>query len=183
MLTRFAIVITGIEFVLTVAASVLVTYTEAPPAFATEGDLRGLGLSFSEHANRRYLRQGSPAYETRASLLAPAGSLWVDFRSDSTATDLEFRRSRDELIRERPDRGEVVIINEPLPGESGYAVRHRGPKSVRFELVRLRKTELFIVRVSRDVPPDALPSAELSRCERQARMVQEHLMVKMRWRD
>lgn len=76
-----------------------------------------------------------------------------------------------------------MIINEPIPGELGYAVRHRTAKSVRFELVRLRRSELFIVRVSRDIPAGALPSAELSRCERQARQVQEHLMFKMRWRD
>ena len=30
---------------------------------------------------------------------------------------------------------------------------------------------------------DTLPAAELSRCERRARMVQEHLMTKLRWRE
>jgi hypothetical protein len=54
---------------------------------------------------------------------------------------------------------------------------------VRFELVRIRKGELLIVRVVREKPFDSVPAAELSRCERRARMVQEHLMVKLRWRD
>ena len=183
MLTRFALVVTLIELALTVGASVLVTYTGAPPAFATETDLNGLGIAFGEHSNRRWLHMNAPCYDTRAALQSPAGSLFVSFRTESTDTDLDFRRARDEMIHDHPDRGEVVIINEPLPGERGYAVRHRSAKSVRFELVRLRKTELLIVRVTRDLPPDAMPSAELARCERQARQVQELLMFKMRWRD
>jgi hypothetical protein len=183
MLIRFAIVVTIIELALTAAASVLVTYTEAPPAFATENDLRGLGFTFEDHSNRRWLHMNSPRYDTTAALLPPPGSLFVSLRTDASQTDLDFRRSRDEVIHDHPERGEVVLINEPLPGELGYAVRHRSPKSVRFELVRLRNTDLFIVRVSRDLLPDALPGAELSRCERQARAVQELLMFKMRWRD
>jgi len=50
-----------------------------------------------------------------------------------------------------------VIINEPMPGEQGYAVRHSGPKSARFELVRIRKGEMLIVRVIREKPFDTLP--------------------------
>jgi hypothetical protein len=183
MLLRFAVVITALELVLTAAASVLVTYTEPPPGFATESDLRDLGLTFDEHENRRWVHMNAPCYDTRAKLSSPAASLYVSLRTDSTATDFQFRRAREEVIRDHPELGEAVLINEPLPGEEGYAVRHRGPKSVKFELVRLRGSDLLIVRVVREQPFDTLAAAELSKCERRARSVQEHLMFKMRWRD
>jgi len=183
MLFRFAVAITFLEAALTAMASILVGYTDPPPGFATENDLRGLGLTVRAHENRRGESGNAPYYDTRATLTDPESSLLVSLRTDATPTDFEFRRSRDETSRERPERGELVIINEPMPGEEGYAVRHSGPKSVRFELVRIRKGEMLIVRVVRDKPYDTLPAAELARCERRARLVQEHLMVKLRWRD
>jgi hypothetical protein len=183
MLFRFAVIVTILELGLTAVASVLVTYTEPPPGFATEGDLRDLGLKFSKHENRRWVSVNAPCYDTRATLLAPDAALYVSLRTDALKTDYEFRRSREEVWRDQPDRGEVVLINEPIPGEEGYAVRHRGAKSVRFELVRHRRAEMLIVRVTREAPYDTLPAAELSRCERRARVIQEHLMAKMRWRE
>lgn len=183
MLLRFAIVITVLEFALTAVASVLVTYTEPPPGFATEGDLRDLNLPFTEHENRRWTSVDAPCYDTRAKLDGPPASLTVSLRTDALRTDYDFRRSREVVMGGRPERGETVVINEPIPGEEGYAVRHRSPKFVRFELVRLRQSEMLIVRVIREMPYDTLPAAELSRCERRARVVQEHLMMKMRWRE
>ena len=183
MLFRFAVVITVLEFALTAVASVLVTYTEPPPGFTTERDLRELHIPFTEHENRRWLSVDAPCYDTRAKLDSPPAALYVSLRTDALRTDFDFRRSREVVTASKPDRGETVIINEPIPGEEGYAIRHRGPKSVRFELVRLRKSEMLIVRVIRDMPYDTLPAAELSRCERRARIVQEHLMTKMRWRE
>lgn len=183
MLTRFAIAVTILELGLTAGASILVTYTEMPPGFATEGDLRELGIPFEEHLNDRRVNQNAPWYETRARLTAPAGRLYVSLRTDATPTDFEFRRSQEESIRDHPERGEVVIINEPLPGEKGYAVRHRGPQSARFELARLRGSEMLIVRVVSDKPFDRVEPAMLSKCEQRARTVQEHVMFKMRWRD
>jgi len=47
MLIRFAVIITILEVALTAMASVLVTYTDPPPGFVTENDLRSLGMSFS----------------------------------------------------------------------------------------------------------------------------------------
>lgn len=183
MLLRFAAIITLFELALTAVASVLVTYTEPPAGFATTSDLRELGLSYEQHENHRGGQLNAPVYETKARLQSPSASLYVSLRTDSTPTDLDFRRSREEVIRDRTELGEGVIINEPSPGELGYAVRHRSSQSVKFELVRLRHSEMLIVRVEREVPFDTSPSAELARCERRARQVQEHLMFKLRWRD
>jgi hypothetical protein len=183
MLLRFAVVVTVLELVLTAAASVLVTYIEAPPAFATENDLRDLGLAFTVHRNSREGTIQAPIYETTAALASPPASLFVSFRADRIKTDFDFRRAREEIRRDRPEFGESVIINEPLPGELGYAVRQRGPNSVRFELVRLHGSEMMIVSVVRKMPYDNLPAVELSHCERRARVVQEHLMMKLRWRE
>jgi hypothetical protein len=183
MLLRFAVAITIVELALTAMATVLVTFTDPPPGFATETDLNSLGLSFSAHDNRRGESGNSPYYDTRATLTHPDGSLFASLRTDATITDFEFRRSRDEANRDHPERGEVVIINEPFSGEQGYAVRHSGPNSARFELVRIRKGEMLIVRLVREKPYDTIPAAEMARCERRARLVQEHLMVKLRWRD
>ena len=183
MLLRFAIVVTVMEFALTAVASVLVTYTEPPPGFATESDLRELHIPFTEHENRRWTSVDAPCYDTRAKLDSPPASLFVSLRTDALRTDYDFRRSREVVMSGRPDRGETVIISEPIPGEEGFAVRHRGSTFVRFELVRLRRSEMLIVRVTREMPYDTIPAAELSRCERRARVVQELLMTKMRWRE
>ena len=183
MLLRFAVVVTVLELVLTATASVLVTYTEAPPAFATQSDLRELGISFTEQRNSREGSLQAPIYDTHATLSSPTATLFIRYRADQSKTDFDFRRSREEVSRERPENGELVIVNEPLPGEQGYAVRHRAASSVRFELVRLRGTEMLTVRVVRRAPFENLPAAELSRCERRARVVQEHLMMKLRWRE
>ena len=183
MLLRFAVVVTVLELVLTATASVLVTYTEAPPGFATESDLRELGIPFTEHKNAREGSMQSPIYDTTATLSNPTATLLVRYRTDQSKTDFEFRRSREEVWRDRPDNGELVLINEPIPGEQGYAVRHRAPNSVRFELVRLRGSEMLTVRVVRRAPYDSLPAAEMSKCERRARIVQEQLMTKLRWRE
>ncbi len=180
---RFAIAVTALEVVLTAMASILVTYTDPPPGFATEHDLRALGLGYSAHENTRWTFADAPCYDTRATLTSPEAKLYVSFRTEATPTDFNFRRSRDEASREHPERGEITIINEPMPGEEGYAVRHSGPKSVRFELARLRKGDLLIVRVVRDKPFDGPASVELSKCERRARLVQEMIMTRLRWRD
>jgi len=183
MLFRFAVAVTVLELVLTAAASVVVSYTEAPPGFATENDLRDLGITFTSHGNARSGSMSSPVYESSATLAAPTATLYVELRTESSRIDYEFRRSREEVIRTHPELGESVIISEPLPGEEGYAVRHRGPSAVRFELVRLRGSDMLKVRVVRKAPFDNIPAAELARCERRARVIQEHLMMKMKWRD
>lgn len=183
VLLRFALIVTVLEVALTAAASVLVTYTDPPPGFETENDLRSLGLLCRTHENRRWESGNAPCYDTRAALSSPDAALYVSLRTDATSTDYEFRRSRDEASRERPERGELTIINEPMPGEQGYAVRHSGPASARFELVRFRRNEILIVRVVRERPFDSIPAVELASCERRARVVQEHLMTKLRWRD
>jgi hypothetical protein len=183
MLLRFAVIVTILEVALTAGASILVTYTDPPPGFATENDLRSLGMLCRTHENRRWESGNAPCYDTRAALTSPDASLYASLRTDATPTDFEFRRSKDEAARERPERGELTIINEPIPGEQGYAVRHTGPTTVRFELARLRRNEMLIVRVVRERPYDASPAAELARCERRARLVQEHLMTKLGWRD
>jgi hypothetical protein len=183
MLLRFAVAVTALEFALTIAASILVTYTEPPTGFLTEQELRELGISFVEHENRRWVHLNAPCYDTRATLSSPSASLYVSLRTDSSQADYDFRRRREEAIRERRDRGEVVLINEPLPGELGYAVRFRGDNAVRFEMARLHGRDMLIVRVIEEKPFDTTESAALSKCEHRARAVQEHLMFKMRWRD
>jgi len=164
VLFRFAVIVTALEAGLTAAASILVTYTDPPPGFATESDLRTLGLNYRTHENRRWESGNAPCYDTRAALTGPEGALYVSLRTDATPTDFDFRRSRDEVHRDLPERGELVIINEPIPGEQGYAVRHVGPKSVRFELVRIRRNEMLIVRVVREKPYDAKAAVEMTRC-------------------
>jgi hypothetical protein len=183
MLMRFAVIVTVIEVGLTAMASVLVSYTDPPPGFVTDNDLRSLGMTVAAHENMRWLQLNAPCYDTRATLSSPEARLYVSLRTDTTPTDYSFRRSRDEANREHPERGETTIINEPMPGEEGYAVRQSGPKSVRFELVRLRRGEMLIVRVVREKPFESPSAVELSKCERRARLVQEMIMSRMRWRD
>jgi len=68
-----------------------------------------------------------------------------------------------------------VIINEPMPGEQATRCGHSGPKSARFELVRIRKGEMLIVRVIREKPFDTLP-ARSCRAAAPGAAGAEHLM-------
>src|SRR5687768_6161217 len=115
MLLRFAVVVTILELVLTLGASILVTYTEPPTGFVTEADLSDAGIKFTEHENKRWVHLNAPCYDTRAKLTSPACSLYASLRTDTSSTDFSFRRRREEAIRERGDRGEILVINEPLP--------------------------------------------------------------------
>src|SRR5207237_458662 len=80
-----------------------------PPGFATEQDLRSLGLSYTAHENSSWLQLNAPCYDTRATLGSPEAKLYVSLRTDTTPTDFTFRRSRDEANREHPERGETAI--------------------------------------------------------------------------
>lgn len=183
MLFRFAVAITVLELVLTLGASLLVTYTEPPPAFVTEAELADLGMLTAAHENKRRIRQTGPCYETQATITTPTATLYVSLWTDATPTDFQFRRAGEEALRDHPKLGEMVLVNEPIPGEEGYAARHKTADSIRFELVRRRGKELLIVRVGREKPYEVPEAAAQARCELRARMVQEHLMAKLRWRE
>ena len=81
MLMRFAVVVTILEFILTIAASILVTYTEPPVGFLTETDLSELGQKFEDHENKRWIHLNAPCYDTSAKLGSPSASLYASLRN------------------------------------------------------------------------------------------------------
>jgi hypothetical protein len=183
-MVRFAVVLTLVELALTVAATLTISLIEPGEPYVTEADLRGLRLPFSSSSTRRTKSfDGRIFYDTSVELADPPQTLHVSIRAGSSDVDYDHRLNRERQNHQKPRHGTIVLIDEPMPGERGYALRQRGPDSVRAELVRLRGTDLLIVRVSRAQPYDTTPDQEVVRCERRARMVELFLLEKLRWRE
>jgi hypothetical protein len=175
---RFAVAVTVLELVLTAGAAWWVTLAESTGAHVTERDLGELGLPFTS-VTPSSTRAGDTAnHETRAALLDPGQTLYTSLRTGSTAVDFDHRKRREEAWARKSGGGAAhSIADEPLPGEEGYSVRQSGPKSLRFELVRLRGSDLLIVRITMDAPGHG----EMAKAERRARKVQERLMGRLGW--
>jgi hypothetical protein len=174
---RFMIAVTTVELLLTALAAWWVTAAESVGAHVTERDLREFSIPFTS-LTPTSTRSGDTAnHETRARFRDPEQSLYTSLRTGATTTDFEFRKGREEALQRKADRGPLSIVDEPLPGELGYSLRHSGTKSLRFELVRLRGSELLIVRVGMENPG----AGDMAKAERRARLVQERIMGRIGW--
>lgn len=182
-MARFALIVTLVELALTAAAALWITAEEAGGTFLTERDLETLGIPYSALAASTRRQGEALTQDARATLSNPVQSLYVSLRPETSLTDYEFRKGREEALTRRPDRGQVSLSTEPWGEELGYAVRHQSDKSMRFELTRHRSGDLLIVRVVREAPYPAGAAQEMALCERRARQVQEHLLVRLGWRD
>lgn len=182
-MARFALIVTLVELTLTAGAVLWITAEEVGGALVSSRDLEALGIPCSGLAPSTR-RQGEVLIQdVRATLSNPAQTLYVSLRPGTSATDFQFRQGREEALSRRPDRGQISLSMEPWGDESGYAVRHPGEKSMRFELARHRGGDLLIVRVVSESPYPAGAAQEMAVCERRARQVQEHLLVRLGWRE
>ncbi len=182
-MARFAVIVTLVELALTAGAALWITAEEVGGTLVSSRDLETLGIPCSA-LSPSTRRQGELLLQdVRATLSNPEQTLHVSLRPGTSTTDFEFRRGREEALSRRRDRGQVSLSTEPWGDEPGYAVRHQGEKSMRFELARLRRGELLIVRIAREAPYAAGAAQEMAGCERRARQVQELLLHRMGWND
>ncbi len=183
-MVRFAVTMALVEIALTIGAAFAITLVEPGEPYLSEADLRGLRIPFESVRTSRTKRFDSQVfYDTRVQLLGPPQTLYVSVRTESSAVDFEHRLNRERQRQRDPKQGAIALLEEPMPGEQGYTLRHRGPSSVRSELVRFRGTDLFIVSVGRSRPFDSTPDQEVVRCERRARTVELYLLEKLGWRN
>jgi hypothetical protein len=183
-MVRFALAMTLVEIALTVAATLTISLIEPGEPYVTEGDLRDLRIPCGSVTNTRTKRfDGQVFYESRAELRDPPQTLFVSLRTEASDVDFDHRLNRERQSLADPKNGAGALIDEPMPGERGYMLRHRGNASARTELVRLRDNVLLVVRVSRPKPYDSTPDQEVVKCERRARVVELRLLEKLGWRE
>ncbi len=182
-MVRFAVLMTLVELALTVGAVFAITLVEPGEPYLSEADLRGLRIPFASVTTSRAKRLGQVFYDTRVKLKDPPQTLYVSLRTEHSGVDYDHRINRERRRDGDPRHGSLVVVEEPMPGERGYALRQRGPGSVRSEIVRLRGTDFLIVAVSRPTPPDLTPAQAVVGCERRARTVELYLLEKLRWRE
>ena len=179
---KFAVTVTLIELVLTLAASVVITLTEGFDPYIGASELTGLGLEPAEY--RTYQRRyyfGGAEHITRAIIRDCGHKLKVRYIQDVAGKDFEWELSRvNKRQAESSPESPVIVIREPFPGETGYGVREITPRKVSSELVRLRADVMMIVEVS--ATDDNVKRTEAVRCERHARLVQQLMLLKMGWR-
>jgi hypothetical protein len=182
-MVRFAVLITGVEIVLTIGAAFAITLVEPSEPYLTDADLRSLRIPYASLTTSRTKRFDQIFYDTRVELTDPPQILTVSLRTDHSNVDYDHRLNREQRRHGDPRHGTIVIVEEPMPGERGYCLRQVGPGSVRSEIVRIRGTELLIATVTRAKPFETTPTQEVVKCERRARNVELYLLEKLRWRE
>lgn len=180
---RFSLVISAIEVVLTFGAALVIAMIDHSEPGLTEDDLRAVDLSCEKFTASAYQQFDVRYFDTRATLSASKQSVYVSHRFNLTPSDFDLKREKERTLVDRRDSGEGVITDDPFEGERAYVLRHRGADAVRAELVRVRGDEMILVRVTRAGVTGAAGKTEVANCERNARVIQDYLLQRWRWRE
>ena len=181
---RFALTITAIEIALTLAGSTWIAFAETGDPGMAEGDFAALGIDIERYSANRRTRFGSAfSYDTEAVVKGRGPAITVSLRVHTPRAEYDSRLSGESWPKLREGDERPTVTAEPMPGEPGYTVRQRGRDGVRVEGVRLRGDDLLIVRAIWLNAPDAHAGQQVAKCERLVRILQDHMMVKLRWRD
>lgn len=181
---RFAFGVTAVEIALTLGAAFLVGWTAGDEPYLTADDLRSLRIPYDRLKTeyRSFRLHADASWDTRGILLEPGGTLYVSLLINAAPEAIERRRAVEERRRKAEGTGRLILIEEPFPGETGYAVRERGTSALRVELVRRREGQMLVVQLRRDLAPGSTGKVELPSLERRARLIQEYLMSRLAWR-
>jgi hypothetical protein len=180
---RFAAAVTGIEVALTFVASLWVTLAEAPEPYLSRAEFRALGLEPESHTTERKTRFGKIfSYDTQAALAARRRSVYVSLRVETPPEEFAVRRSGELALSRDPARGTATVLDNDGGDERGYTVRHRTSQEARAELVRLRGSDMLIVRVTAPDVPGSPGNSVVASCERDAIVLKQFFMRKLGWR-
>ncbi len=180
---RFSLVISAIEVALTFGAALFIAVIDHSEPSLTEDDLRAVELSCEKFTASAYLQVDVRYFDARATLSASKQSVYVSHRFNLMPSDFDLKREKERAFVDRKDAGDGIITDDPFEGERAYVLRHRGADAVRAELVRTRGDEMILVRLTRAGVPGAAGKAEVTNCERNARVIQEHLLKRWGWRE
>jgi len=180
---RFAIGVTAVELALTALASLWIAVAETGEPFLTEDEFEMLGIPIEKYSTDRRSRfDALYSYDTRAVVKGGGAAITVSVRVLTPRAEYDTRLAAERWPRLKPGDEAPTVTDESLPGEPGYAVRQRAADGVRAEGVRLHGADLLIVRAVRMNRADQHPGAEVMRCERLVRILQEYMIVRMGWR-
>jgi hypothetical protein len=181
--TRFAIGVAVTEILLTVLAAAWITWADSSEPFLTASDFTQLGIRTERVVNDHRLRSGSLySYDTTAHL--PDGStLTASVRLNCPRAEYDARLAGERAPRLRPGDEQPVVNDESWPEEPGYTVRQNGRHGARVEIVRLHGSTMLLVRALRSGVEGTKDRTFAARGEGMARLVQEHLLQKLGWRD
>lgn len=182
-MAKFALAVTAAELVLTLGAALLVSAGDGSEPYLTPEDLRELRIPFEscKTVHRSIRLNADWSWDTKATLLEPRDSLYTSRMVNASPEEYTRRLDAEQRLWQR-EGDAVVVRDDPYPGESGFAVRHRGRTGVRAELVRMRGGEILIVRVQRELGAGKDGKADVASCERRAGIIQACLLQRLGWR-
>lgn len=181
---RFAVTVTIVELVLTVIASLWIATADSVEPFLGEDELRRLEIDVQNYSTERRLRFGALfSYETRAQMKGGGPSIVVSVRVNTPRGEYEGRLTGERYPKLKEGEEAPVVTDENWPEEPGYAVRQCGRNGARAEVVRLHGGTMLVVRAVQLSVEGNVARANAARCERIARMIQEHMAGKLGWRD
>ena len=181
---RFAIAVTAIEVVLTLAASLWITFSETADPYLTEQEFTMLGIPVEKYSTECRTRFGAPfSYDSQAVVKDLGPAILVSVRVGTPRAEYDNRLAGERNPKLREGDEPPTVTDEPWRQEVGYAVRQRGADGVRVEVVRLRGAEMIVLRAIRMNVPGTHAGFQVAKCERLMRILQEHLLVKLGWRE
>ena len=181
---RFAVTITAIEVALTVFASLWITFAESGEPYITPEEFAQLGIEVENCTSEHRTRFGSPfSYDTQAVVKGGGPSIYVSLRIQTPKAEYDGRLAGEQFPK--PKEGDEVpsVTNEPWRKELGYGARQRGRNGFRSEVVRFRGSDMLVLRVIWMTRPESNPGFQAARCERLVRQLQDHMLLKLGWRE
>lgn len=180
---RFAMTVTAIELVLTMGASLFIAATEGYDPHLTQDDMDLIGIPYENFQTLRRTRYlTATSYESTAILPSGSQKLRVSHIMGARAEDYNLRLERERELGRKSAPGRMVVVADPFPDENGYAVRQNGRNLARCEVVRMRAETMLIVEVYRTDSNYGVNPSEAANCERNARVVLNHMLEKLGWR-
>lgn len=182
-MTRFAVSITAIEVLLTMGAALVIALTEPPDHYLPRETLEELGMKVSAYRTDRRVWLGAlPRFTTYAKLKDPERELHLSVRINASEHDYDLHRQRALNRVEQRDGGIGVLVDNPFPGERGYAMRFTEKDRVRVELARARGDKFMVLQLLQKGVRGARARIAVAACERRARLAMGRMMERLGWR-
>ena len=181
---RFAVAVTAMEILLTLGACLWIAYADRSEPTVTQAEFGQLGITLEKYSTDHRMRFGSFfSYETLAQVADGGPAITVSVRVNTPRAEYDTRLAGEKLPRLRDGDEAPVVTDESWPDESGYGVRQCGRNGARAEIVRLRGSTMIVIRAVHLNVSGNVAHHAAARAERLVRLVQDHLVVKLGWRE
>jgi hypothetical protein len=181
---RFALCVTAVEIALTIGASLWITLLDTGEPYVTPEEFGALGIPVEEVSTKRQSRFGAvSSYDTKAVVREDGPSILVSVSINTPRAEYDSRKAGERFPKLKEGDEPPLVIDESWAVEPGYAVRQTGRASVRSEIVRLRGKDMLTIRLVWKDIAGKNKSQAVSYCEHFARLIQDHMVEKLGWRD